>query len=52
MNEYKYKIFPLKFLLIVSVAEAANVVEVHTLAEDMELEYYRSALIFLRTLME
>ena len=43
---------PLKSLLIVSVAEAADVVEVHVLAEDPVLEYYITVLVLLRTLMK
>ena len=40
------------FLLIMSVADATDVVQVHTLAKDPALERYRSALGFLITLME
>ena len=51
MNGDTFQIITLKFLLSVSVAEATDVVEVHALAEDMELECYRPASVFLRTLM-
>ena len=52
MNGDIFKIISLKFLLIVSVAETIEVVEVHTLAGDPALEYYRSTLVFIITLME
>ena len=52
MNGDTFQIIYLRLLLIMSVAEAADVVEVHALAEDTALEYYISALVFLITLME
>ena len=52
MNGDTFQIIYIKFLLIVSVAEAVDVVEVHALAEDPALECYRFALVLLRTLME
>ena len=52
MNGDTFKIIPLKFLLIVSVAEAADAVEVHALVEDPALECYRSALVLIITMME
>ena len=51
MNGEIFQIIFLKFLLIVSVAEEADVVEVHALEEDPALDCYRSALVFLGTLM-
>ena len=52
MNGDTFKIISLKSPLIVSMAEVADMVEGHTLAEDPALECYRSALIFIKTLME
>ena len=52
MNGDTFHIISLKFLLIVYVEEAADVVEVHALAENLALDCYRSALVFPRTLME
>ena len=52
MNWDKFKIIPLRLLLILSVTDAVDVVEVHALAEDMALDCYRPALVFLRTLMK
>ena len=52
MNGDTFKIIDLKFLLIVSVAEAAEVVEVHALAEYPAQDYYKPALIFIITLVE
>ena len=43
---------PFKLLLVVSVPEAEEVVEVNALAEDPELECYRPTLSFFSTLME
>ena len=51
MNGYIFQIISLKFLLIISVAEAADLVEVHVLEKDPTLECYRFSLVFLRTLM-
>ena len=52
MNGNTFQIIALKFLLIVSVADAAGVLEVHALAEDPALDCYRSALVLIRALME
>ena len=52
MNGDTLQIIALKFLLIMSVAEASDVVEVHALEEDTELDCYISALFLIRTLME
>ena len=52
MNRDKCQIIALKLLLIAYVAEAADVAEVHALAEDPALECYIYVLVFLRTLME
>ena len=52
VNGDTFQIITLKLLLIVSVAEAADVVEVHALAEDLALDCYRHALVFLIALME
>ena len=52
MNGDTFQIIALRFLLIVSVAEAVDVVEVHALPEDPALDCYRSAFVLLRTLME
>ena len=52
MNEDTFQILSLRLLLIVSVAEAEDVVEVHTVAEDMELDCYSPTLVFIITLME
>ena len=46
INGNIYIIIAIKLLLIVYVAEAADVVEVHILAEDMALDCYRSVLCF------
>ena len=43
MNGDTFQIIALKFLLIVSVAEAADMVKVHALTEDLELDCYISA---------
>ena len=51
MNGDIFKIISLKFVLIVSMAEAADMVEVHVPAEDTEMECYRPTLVLLRTLM-
>ena len=47
-----FKVIDIKFLLIASVTEAEDVVEVHTVAEDMELDCYSPTLVFIITLME
>ena len=47
-----FQIIPLKLILIVSVAEAEDVVEVHILAEYPILKCYISALVILITVME
>ena len=52
MNGDKFQIIDIKFLLIVSVSDEADVVEVHTLVEDPELDCYRLALVLIRTMME
>ena len=52
MNGYIFKIIALAFLLIVSAAEAAHVVEVDILAEDSALNCYIPALVLIITLME
>ena len=52
MNGDIFQIISLVFLLIVSVAEAAYMFEVHVMVEYPALDRYRSALVFLRTLME
>ena len=52
MNEDTFQILSLRLLLIVSVAEAEDVVEVHILAEDPILKCYISALVILITVME
>ena len=52
MNGERFQNISLKFLLIVSMAEDPDVVELHALAEDLALDCYRSVLLFLRTLME
>ena len=46
-----FKVIDIKFLLIASVAEAEDVVEVHTLAEDPALDCYRYVLVLLVTPM-
>ena len=52
MNGDTFQIISLKLLLILSVSEAADVVEVHALAEDLALDCYRSVLVLLRKIME
>ena len=52
MNGDTLQIIELKLLLIVSVAEAVDVVEVHKLVEDPALDCYISTLVLFRTLME
>ena len=47
-----FQIIPLKFLLIVFVAEAEDGVDMHELAEDMALECYIHVLALIITLME
>ena len=51
MNGDTFQIISLKFLLIVSMVEAADVVEVHELAEYQVLYCYISALVLIRTLI-
>ena len=46
MNGDTFQIISLKLPPIMSVAEVADVVEVHTIAEDLDLECYRSTLVF------
>ena len=46
INGDTFQMIPLKLLLIVSVEEAADVVEVNALAEDTALDCYRSLLVF------
>ena len=52
INGDTFQIIALKFLLIVSTKEAADVVEVNSRAEDPELECYIFALVFLITMVE
>ena len=52
MNKDTFQILSLRILLIVSVSEAEDVVEVHTVAEDLELDCYMPTLVFIITLME
>ena len=52
INGDTFQMISLKLLLIVSVEEAADVVEVNALAEDTALDCYRSLLVLLRILME
>ena len=52
MNEDTFIIISLKLHLIMSMAEAVDVVEVHALAEDPALDCYRSTLVLFRILME
>ena len=52
MNGDTFQIIALRFLLIVSMAEAADVVEVRAMAEDPALDCYRSAFVLLITTME
>ena len=51
MNGNILQMISLRFLLIVSVAESDDVLEVHVLAEAPELDCYISVLVFLSTLM-
>ena len=48
MNGETFQIVSLGFLLIVSVVETADMVEVHTLEEDLVMYCYRSVLVFLK----
>ena len=50
MNGYIFQLIAPKFLLIMSVSETEDVVEVHALAEDLALDCYKSALVFFITL--
>ena len=52
MNGDTFQIISLKLLLILSVSEAADVVELHALAEDLALDCYRSVFVLLRKIME
>ena len=52
MNGNKFQTIDLKYLLIVSMLEAVDVVEVHALVEDPALDCYRTALFLLRNLTE
>ena len=52
MNGDTFQIISLKFLLIMSMTEAADEVEVHAMAEDPSLDCYISAIGLLITLME
>ena len=51
MNGNKFQDISLKLVMIVYVAEAADMAEVHKLEEDPALECYRSTLVLLRTLI-
>ena len=51
MKGETFQIIDLTLLLIVSMAEEADVVVVHALAEDTVLDCYISALFFIRTLI-
>ena len=52
MNGDTLQIISLRFLLIMSVAEASDVVEVYALAEDVALDCYIPACVLIRIPME